>query len=309
MPKRKTHEEFIEEMRIKHPNIEVLDKYVDNNTKIKVRCKVDGHEWYSTRRRLINQNHGCPKCYGNNKKSHEDFIKEFYEKNPNAENIEILSEYKNNKTKIKCCCKVDGHIWYAIGDSLLRGHGCPKCAGNINKNHEQFVEEMKFINPNIEILGEYINCKTKIKCRCRIDGEIWYPIPSDLLKGKGCNKCAIRNNTGENHYNWKSNLTEDERVLSRKNHEYNQFVKTVLEYFNYTCQLSGQYGGKLSVHHLNGYNWCIEGRMDINNVIVITKEIHKEFHDIYGRGNNTKEQFEEFIQNYYNKDLEDRDIV
>lgn len=247
MPRRKTHEEFIEEMRIKHPNIEVLDKYVDNGTKIKVHCKIDGYEWYSTRRKLINKNHGCPKCAGRNKKSHEEFIEEFYEKNPNAENIEIL--------------------------------------------------------------GEYINNKTKIKCRCRIDGEIWYPTPSDLLRGHNCPKCVIRNISGKNHYNWNSNLTEDERILSRKNYEYKQFVKTSLEYFNYTCQLSGQHGGKLSVHHLNGYNWCVEGRMDINNVIVITKEIHKEFHDIYGRGNNTKEQFEEFIQNYYNKDLEDRDIV
>ena len=33
--------------------------------------------------------------------------------------------------------------------------------------------------------------------------------------------------------------------------------------------------------------------------ICITEEIHKQFHSIYGYGNNTKQQWDEFIETYY----------
>ena len=128
MAKKLTHEEFIEEMIIKHPNIEVLDKYVDNGTKIKVRCKVDGHEWYSTRRRLINQNKGCPECAGNIKKTNEQFMKDFHKKNPHANDIKIKSKYNGAKEKIDCECKICGHKWSTTPDTLTnKKTGCPNC--------------------------------------------------------------------------------------------------------------------------------------------------------------------------------------
>lgn len=36
-----------------------------------------------------------------------------------------------------------------------------------------------------------------------------------------------------------------------------------------------------------------------DNGITLSESIHKEFHAIYGNGNNTKEQFLEFINNLY----------
>ena len=57
-------------------------------------------------------------------------------------------------------------------------------------NTETFKERMKEINPNIEVLGEYINSDSKIDCKCKICGNPWSPIPSSLLKGHGCQKCS-----------------------------------------------------------------------------------------------------------------------
>ena len=34
MPKKKTHEEFVEEMKVKNPNIEILGRYINSTTKI-----------------------------------------------------------------------------------------------------------------------------------------------------------------------------------------------------------------------------------------------------------------------------------
>ena len=75
--------------------------------------------------------------------THEEFMEKFYKKNKNAENIEILEEYVNAKTKIKVRCKIDGYEWEMTPSNLLGGYGCPKCSGNIKKTTEEFKQEMK----------------------------------------------------------------------------------------------------------------------------------------------------------------------
>lgn len=121
--------------------------------------------------------------------THEEFMEKFYEKNKNAENIEILGEYVNNRTKIKCKCKIDGYKWEMIPSNLLSNQGCPKCSGNIKKTTEEFKQEIKDVNDNIEILGEYKGALTKIKVRCKIDEYEWETMPNSLLNGYGCPKC------------------------------------------------------------------------------------------------------------------------
>ena len=194
MVRRLTHEEFMKKFYEKNKNaenIEILGEYVNNATKIKVKCKIDGYEWEVVPNSLL-KGYGCPKCSGNAKLTHEEFMEKFYKQNKNAENIEILGEYKTSYTKIKCKCKIDGHEWEATPHNLLNGNGCPKCSGNAKLTHEEFMKKFYEKNKNaenIEILGEYVNSSTKIKCRCRKDGHEWEVKPNDLLKGYGCPKC------------------------------------------------------------------------------------------------------------------------
>lgn len=66
------------------------------------------------------------------------------------------------------------------------------------KTHEEFIEELKEINPNIEVLGEYKNVRTGIKCKCKVCGYMgddkkdWTPAPKHLLSGSGCPECNRR---------------------------------------------------------------------------------------------------------------------
>lgn len=190
----KTHEQFIQELQEVNPDIEVLGTYVTNKTKIKVRCRLDGHEWETIPKSLL-RGHGCHIC-GRKKadeqqrKTHEEFMKEFNIKNPHAKYIQIKGTYVGRKTKILCKCKIDEHEWTTRPNDLLNGQGCPKCGGTMKKTHEQFIKELQQINQDIEVLGTYVNSQTKIKCRCKIDGYEWETKPNALLNEHGCPKCG-----------------------------------------------------------------------------------------------------------------------
>ena len=64
---------------------------------------------------------------------------------------------------------------------------------------------------------------------------------------------------------------------------------------NYQCELTG-WEGPNNVHHLNGYVCFPNQRADLNNLIVLHTDVHRDFHSIYGyKGDNTIEQFSEFV--------------
>ena len=126
------------------------------------------------------------------RKTNDEFLKELNNINPN---IYPLDKYIASSEKIRCRCKIDGHEWYAIPNNLLRGEGCPKCkyvgfAHARSKSHNNFVSQVLLLNNNIEIIGRYINNKTKVKCRCKIDEYEWEAQPSHLLRGSGCPVCS-----------------------------------------------------------------------------------------------------------------------
>ena len=58
------------------------------------------------------------------------------------------------------------------------------------KTHTKYVEEVVKINSNIEVIETYIDAKTKILHKCKIDGYEWYSRPNDILSGYGCPVCG-----------------------------------------------------------------------------------------------------------------------
>lgn len=112
--------------------------------------------------------------------------------------IEILSDYVNGDTPIKCKCLICNNEWSTIPRSLLQGSGCKICGYKKRwdtigrKTTEDIIDEMKIINPNIEIIGEYNGAHNLIKCRCKIDGKEWESYVCNLLnKSAGCPECAL----------------------------------------------------------------------------------------------------------------------
>lgn len=102
-------------------------------------------------------------------------------------------------------------------------------------------------------------------------------------------------NSGERNYNWNPNLTNEERMIKRDYHGYKEWRKNVFERDKYTCQIcGGNKGGNLVAHHLNGYHWDKNARVDINNGVTLCESCHKDFHSIYGYGDNNIFQFAQY---------------
>ncbi|WP_455793600.1 HNH endonuclease [Clostridium butyricum] len=151
----------------------------------------------------------------------------------------------------------------------------------------------------VEDLPKCSNIRVKVKCDCcNKEYDIIYQEYSKQNHNKKiyCNKCSSKILiSGEKHFNWNFDLTEEERNQKRKYSEYTEFVKKVLKRDNYTCKCCDKHTNNAEVHHLDGYDWCKQKRTDETNGITLCKTCHKNFHTIYGYGNNTREQFEEWI--------------
>ncbi len=65
---RRTHNEYIKELEKVNPNIICLEKYVNANTSILHKCKIDGYEWKTIPEGIL-YGKKCPKCVGNIKKN------------------------------------------------------------------------------------------------------------------------------------------------------------------------------------------------------------------------------------------------
>ena len=73
-----------------------------------------------------------------------------------------------------------------------------------------------------------------------------------------------------------------------------KWAKQVKKRDNFTCQICSKGNVYLNSHHMNSWDTFVEERYNLNNGITLCQEDHERFHSIYGKGHNTKHQFEEF---------------
>ena len=194
--KRKTHEEYVAELAMKNPNIEAVGRYVDAKTKISHHCLIHDVYWDIQPSNALN-GHGCEMCKKiksreKRVKTHEQYVDELTIKNPT---VEVIGQYVDKNTPIPHRCTVHDIYWMVSPTNALAGKGCSKCRGSKiydqkAKVHKQYVEEVKMVNPEIVVLGTYINAKTPILHKCLIDGYQWNVAPDSILHGYGCPQCC-----------------------------------------------------------------------------------------------------------------------
>ena len=191
--KKRTHEEFVELINDINPDIEIIGKYVNAKTKIECKCKKCGHKWSPLANSVV-QGFGCPNCQLISMKfSHEEFVDKMKNKQPN---IEVIGKYISMSKRIAVKCKIHNFEWHPIAQTVLEtGRGCKFCSSKILKrsfiqSQEDFKNYIQTVNQNIEIIGDYINCHTKILCKCKLCNSELYINPDNVFTYKRIN-CPV----------------------------------------------------------------------------------------------------------------------
>jgi 5-methylcytosine-specific restriction endonuclease McrA len=208
----------------------------------------------------------------------------------------LTKEYKNILTKMdyKCQC---GNISSITLGNLMAGKRCMKCSGTPKFSFEHVRDTFK--NRGCELLEtkyEGIFTKMKYKCICGNISQICF---NDFKQGQFCHDCAIGKRSGEKHYNYNPNLTDEERKSNdTRVHiaEYRKWRKEVYKRDNYICQKCLIKSRYLNAHHIENWASNRELRYKNSNGITLCKLCHNEFHRIYGKKNNNSEQINKFIK-------------
>lgn len=206
----KTHEQYVKEVATTNPNITVLESYIDARTPILHMCKIHNIKWKIAPHGILS-GHGCYKCksekiINKNTKTHQQYIEELKIVNPD---IIVLEDYVDSSTPILHKCLVDGYKWKISPLNTLSGRGCQKCSKRIHRNHEEYVYEVSLINPNIKVLGSFVNMITPILHKCTIHNVEWFSSPYNILKGHGCYECGnekIKNKNTKTHQQYVEEL-------------------------------------------------------------------------------------------------------
>lgn len=216
----------------------------------------------------------------------------------------LEKEFKNVDFPMECIA-LCGHIKKLTLSNLLIEHGlyCKKC-GFENRSAKR-VYKYDYVYNYFEenecklISNEYKGSQAKLNyiAKCGHENEITFSKFKNSGQGRLCKKCCKP--SGNKHHAYNENLTDEERISNRDYYEIILWRLNVFKKDNYSCVCCGDdKGGNLNAHHLNGYNWDVENRLNTENGITLCKKCHENFHKEYGFGNNTKEQFKKWICEY-----------
>jgi hypothetical protein len=237
----KTTEQYIEELYKVNPNVIVKEQYIDSHTPILHKCLIHDIEWKVSPTDAL-RGSGCTNCKSDkikNKlsKTHEQYVRELKEKNPNIIPIE---KYKGANIKILHKCLVDGYEWYAAPSNMLSGYSCPKCSRRFRRTHDDYVREVSKNNPSIEVVGTFVGMQIPVLHKCKIHNIEWMAYPDYILKGCGCSKCG------------------NEKVREKLSKTHEQYAKELKEK-NPDIEVVGIYSGSFTpiLHKclIDGYEW------------------------------------------------------
>ena len=235
--------------------------------------------------------HRCRLCGGNEKHTLEDVKQLFKESGC----ILLEEEYINAHALMKYICSCGNESKISFGH-FRQGARCRKCSG-CEKLTLKYIEQY-FLDNNCKLLEkEYINAHILMRyiCNCGNISEITY---ANFSQGYRCKKCAVERRCGQNNCNWNANLTYEEREANKSRLSdpiYKKWRKEIFIKDDYTCQKCFQKGGSINAHHIINYSICSELRLDKDNGITMCKSCHNEFHNKYGKKNNTRQQLENFL--------------
>jgi len=201
-----------------------------------------------------------------------------------------IDERRNNQVVWECSCDC-GETAYIRAGELRRGGttACGKCG----------YEDLSGVRFGRLVALEVENDRKSgvVWWRCLCDCSEYISVRANSLKmgvTKSCG-CLWREKVIEAN-KARRMPTSDKNIRERNYPEYKEWRMAVFERDEFICQKCGQYSGHhLNAHHIESYTDNKELRTVLENGSTLCKDCHDNFHHIYGRGNNTREQFNEWM--------------
>lgn len=320
--------------------IKWLEEYKNNTSNFLLQCNINEKHKFEFCYAYLQDGLKCPYCFGR-KRITIEFIREEFSKR----NYTLLSnEYVNAHEKLNYICNKHPQEIQSINwNNFKSNKGCKFCG--IEKqtkqqllNQEQVFKVFKDKGLIICNGEEYKGAHKKIKCICLNHPNIGLNLSYQNISITKfpCKNCYIDAYKGENSPKWKggTSLLHDmlrDCILEWKNKS--------MEYYNYRCIVTGQYFD--IVHHLYNFNKIVDEVFielglkqlknmsdytqqqicDIKNALLkkhynygygvpLCNQVHDLYHKLYGKYDNSEEQFKEFNKRYqlgeFNNQLEDK---
>ncbi|MCF1585233.1 hypothetical protein LQF60_02925 [Tetragenococcus koreensis] len=162
-----------------------LEKYQGARVPIWMKHKKCSYQWKISPGNFFGGKR-CPLCAGNAKKDTATFVKEVESLD---NNYKVLGEYKNNQGKIEMLHNKCGNTFKIIPRNFLQGNRCPFCFGMPKIDTEHYIEEVKNIDVNYKVLGEYKGRHEKLDMFHLKCGKSFKMRPNDFLGGERCPHC------------------------------------------------------------------------------------------------------------------------
>jgi len=261
---KKTTKKFIEESQEIHKNengipLYKYDKvdYKNTKTKVEIWCFIHQYYFKQTPDSHVNNENGCPKCGGCQKKTTEEFIKQSQIIHKDGNGNPLYLYHKVNY--ITCmlnviiwCIKCQKFFNQAPNNHTSQKQGCRDCgikksSLSRTKTLEEFIKEAKEIhqdekgNPLYNYSNiKYINCMEKVDIWCIFHQEKFKQTPNNHInKKQGCSRCAgKRKKTIEEFIDEAKEIHQDEngnplynydRVIYKNN-------KTYVDIWCFSCK-------------------------------------------------------------------------
>lgn len=195
MSKRKTQDEYVNELAVKNPIVKLVGKYINNRTPVMHYCEAHDIYWDAVPSNVLRGN-GCKKCrserIGNAlRKSKERYIQELALNNPT---IKLVGTYVGTNIPTEHYCEIHKTISKIAPYNALHGAGCVQCHSEKIGNHRrksehEYVAELGVKNPTVKLVGTYVNANTPVAHYCEVHQIVWDISPTAALQGQGCQYC------------------------------------------------------------------------------------------------------------------------
>lgn len=124
---------------------------------------------------------GCPKC-----RSNRPLTVDEVNSRVSHRGYKVVGDFKNAGTHtVFACC--EGHRWSALPDNILRGRGCPHCAGLVKMSKDDV--NARIAHKGIRVVSDVKNvlADATFECSC---GHRWVTKPASVIHTSGCPACA-----------------------------------------------------------------------------------------------------------------------